>query len=166
MPNRTVILSAAQIDKKIERMAHHIFENHFKDKELHVVGIVEHGYTMAQRISEILKQISTIDIHTYSMKLNKKNPLAPPVFSGELNALEGKVVLLVDDVLKSGRTLIHASRYILEKDPQNLATVTLVDRIHRRFPIRADYVGLSLSTNLKEHITVDLSKGKEVAYLE
>ena len=76
------------------------------------------------------------------------------------------MVVLVDDVLNSGRTLIHATRIILEHDPKILATATLVDRIHRKFPIRADYVGLTLSTNLKEHISVELGGKKEAAYLE
>ncbi|NNE55600.1 MAG: phosphoribosyltransferase [Flavobacteriales bacterium] len=164
--NRTLILDAGQIDKKITRIAHHIYENHYKRKELHVVGLADRGIEVASRIAAILEDISEIKILSYTLTLNKKDPLKEPVFSGDLKDLKGKVVILVDDVVNSGRTLIYASRYILDNNPEVLATAALVDRIHRKFPIRTDYVGLSLSTNLKEHVAVELGKKKDAAYLE
>lgn len=166
MSNRTLILDHDQIDKKVNRIAHHIYENHYKQKEITIIGIVDRGYELAKRISSVLSDISPIDIHTHSLTVDKDKPLSDVEFSGDLDALKGKVIILVDDVLNSGRTLIHATRVILERDPKILATATLVDRIHRKFPIRADYVGLTLSTNLKEHITVELGGKKEAAYLE
>ena len=79
--------------------------------------------------------------------------------------LKNKIVILVDDVLNSGRTLIHATQAILETEVKGLQTVCLVDRKHRKFPIRADYVGLTLSTTLQEHITVEFNENDQV-YLE
>lgn len=166
MSNRTLILDHDQIDKKVKRIAHHIYENHYKQKEIAIVGIVDRGYELAQRISKVLGEISPLKIHTYSLTVDKDEPLAEVEFSGDFSELKGKVVILVDDVLNSGRTLIYAAKVLVEYDPKILATATLVDRIHRKFPIRADYVGLTLSTNLKEHIAVELGGKKEAAYLE
>jgi pyrimidine operon attenuation protein/uracil phosphoribosyltransferase len=87
-------------------------------------------------------------------------------FDGETGSLKNKNVILVDDVLNSGRTLIYAAQFILNEGPKALSTATLVDRVHRKFPIRADYVGMTLSTNLKEHVAVIKEKGKYCAYLE
>ena len=166
MSNHTLILDHDQIDKKVNRIAHHIYENHYKQKEITIIGIVDRGHELAKRISNVLAEISPLEIKLHSITIDKDKPLSDVKFSGDFTQLKGKVVVLVDDVLNSGRTLIHATRIILEHDPKILATATLVDRIHRKFPIRADYVGLTLSTNLKEHISVELGGKKEAAYLE
>jgi pyrimidine operon attenuation protein/uracil phosphoribosyltransferase len=87
-------------------------------------------------------------------------------FNGNLKDLKGKQVVLVDDVLNSGRTLMYASRYLLDAEVKQLSIATLIDRFHRRFPMRANFVGLTLSTNLKEHVTVDFTSKKESVHLE
>ena len=163
---RTLILTHDQIQKKLERIAHHIHENHYKRKELHVVGLAERGYGMAERISSHLEKISGLKIHTHRLKLDKNNPGSTPDFSGDAAALKGNVVMLVDDVVNSGRTMIYATSFILDQHPDTLGTVALIDRIHRKFPIRVDYVGLTLSTNLKEHVSVEVTKKTVSAYLE
>jgi pyrimidine operon attenuation protein / uracil phosphoribosyltransferase len=164
--DKTLILTSRQISQKIERIAHHIYEIHYKEKEIVIVGIKDRGYIVAARIAKVLKEISSLNIELHSITLNKDNPLDSLEYDGELGLLKGKVVILVDDVLNSGRTLIFAVREILTANPKILATATLIDRIHRKFPIRADYVGLTLSTNLKEHITVEMGGKKEAVYLE
>ena len=167
MPNsRTRILSHDQIEKKIQRIAHHIHENHYRRKEIHVIGLATRGFGVAKRLAKILESISDIKIHVHQLILDKDDPLREPQFSGEVKELKGKVVVLVDDVVNSGKTLIYASRFILDNSPDTLATAALVDRIHRKFPIRTDYVGLSLSTNLKQHVSVELGNKKDAAYLE
>ncbi len=164
---RTLILDSHQIDKKLQRIAHQILENHYKDKDIYIIGIVSDGYTIAERLCTILKSISELNIHCHSLKINKDKPLMEEIeFSGELKSLKNKSVVLVDDVLNSGRTLIYAVQFLLNAEPRKLVTATLVDRIHRRFPIRADYVGLTLSTNLKEHIAVELGNDEDAVYLE
>ncbi len=148
-------------------MAHEIHENNYKEKELIIVGVVGRGNEVAARLGKLLTSITEISISVESIELSKEKPLSGEInYSGELKALKGKSVVLVDDVLNSGRTLIYAAKHLLDADPKNLSTATLIDRFHRRFPIRADYVGLTLSTNLKEHVAVEMEKGKEAVYLE
>lgn len=162
----TPILNSRQIDQKIVRIAHHIHENHYKAKELTLVGISTRGVELANRLMKEIKKISQLKLIVHSIELNKDKPLSSEInYSGELKDLKGKVVVVVDDVLNSGSTMLFAIKYLLDSNPKVVATATLVDRFYRRYPIHADYVGLKLSTNLKEHVTVDLTKGKEVAYL-
>jgi len=162
----TLILNAKQINQKLIRMAHEIHENHYKEKELVLVGVEGRGIQLATRLSKLLTEISELAIFQEEIRLNKDKPLSEPLkYSGELKSLKGKSVILIDDVLNSGKTLMYASRFILEVDVRSLTIATLVDRFHRKFPIRADIVGLTLSTNLREHVSVNLNKGKEAVYL-
>jgi pyrimidine operon attenuation protein/uracil phosphoribosyltransferase len=162
----TLILNAKQINQKLIRMAHEIHENHYKEKELVLVGVEGRGIQLATRLSKLLTEISELAIYQEEIRLNKDKPLSEPLkYSGELKSLKGKSVILIDDVLNSGKTLMYASRFILEVDVKSLTIATLVDRFHRKFPIRADIVGLTLSTNLREHVSVNLNKGKEAVYL-
>jgi pyrimidine operon attenuation protein/uracil phosphoribosyltransferase len=164
---RALILNAREIEQKLTRMAHEIHENHYKEKELILVGIEGRGSDMAKRLLKLLTSISEIQISLETISLNKDKPLSAEIqYSGDHKSLKGKHVVLVDDVLNSGRTLIYASRFLLETDLKGLAIATLVDRFHRKFPIRPDYVGLTLSTNLREHVSVELAKGKEAVYLD
>lgn len=163
----TLILNARQINRKLIRMAHEIHENHYKEKELVLVGIEGRGSQLASRLCKLLAEISELTLCQEEIRLNKDKPLSEPlVYTGDVKALKGKAVILVDDVLNSGKTLIYASRFLLEVDLKSLAIATLVDRFHRKFPIRPDIVGLTLSTNLREHVTVNLNKGKEAVYLD
>lgn len=164
--DRTRILGTKEIDQKITRMAHEIYERHYKSGALIIVGIKGEGAVLAQRLSKILKNISPLEITDMELSLDKKKPLNTAVLSGELSALKSKRIILVDDVLNSGRTLIYAVSYLLESGPKSLGTAVLVDRIHRTFPIRADYVGMTLSTNLKEHISVEFWGKSAAAYLD
>lgn len=165
--NRSLILSALQIEQKIVRMAHEIHENNYKEKEIILVGIVGRGLELAERLHKALLPIANMPIKLERITINKDQPLSGDmVYSGQTAALKNKSVVLIDDVLNSGRTLIFASKYLLTTEPRKLAIATLVDRYHRRFPIHADYVGLTLSTNLKEHVSVVLDRGKEAVFLE
>jgi pyrimidine operon attenuation protein / uracil phosphoribosyltransferase len=162
---KTLILTKEQIQRKIVRIASEILERNYKEKELVVVGIAGRGEQLAKRIADSLEK--SIAVKRLVLEVEKDDPLTRPIkLSGALNSVEGKSVVLVDDVINSGRTLIYAVRYLLEGEPKQLATATLVDRFHRRFPVHADYVGLTLSTNLKEHISVELGSKQEAVYLE
>jgi pyrimidine operon attenuation protein/uracil phosphoribosyltransferase len=100
------------------------------------------------------------------VKVDKKNPYdTQPTVDLKREQVENKVVILVDDVLNSGKTLIYGIKYFLEVRLKALRTVALVDRDHKRFPVKADYVGLLLSTTLKEHVKVDFDD-KMAVYLE
>ncbi len=163
---KVLILNQKQIKQKVQRIAHEIYENHYKEKELVIVGIKDCGLIMAKRLKKILEEISDIDITLYSISLHKDKPTTEPMkFSGNTSDLTNKAVLVVDDVLNSGRTLIHVVKFLLDYPLKSMKTVVLVDRYHRKFPVRADIVGLTLSTNLKEHVSVDFSKPEGV-YLD
>lgn len=163
----TLILNAKQISRKLTRMAHEIHENHYREKELVLIGVEGRGSQLAARLCKLLSEVSELTIHQEEIRLNKDKPLSEPlVFTGDLKSLKGKSVILVDDVLNSGKTLIYASRFLLDVDLKSLTIATLVDRFHRKFPIRPDIVGITLSTNLREHVTVNLNKGKEAVYLD
>lgn len=163
----TRILDAKQIDQKLNRMAYQIYENNFKEKELFIVGIDGNGYKVAERIAVILNAISPIKTKVGKIKMDKENPwLFEPKTDFTEKDFENKSVILVDDVLNSGKTLMYAVKLFLNKPVKQLNTLVLVDRSHTRFPVKADFVGLSLSTTLQERIDTDFSKkGKEAVYL-
>jgi pyrimidine operon attenuation protein / uracil phosphoribosyltransferase len=164
--NQSLILTALQIEQKIVRMAHEIHENNYKEKEIILVGIVGKGLELAERMHKALQKIASMPVRLEKIEINKDQPLANDmIYSGQTEALKNKSVVLIDDVLNSGRTLIFASKYLLATEPRSLSIATLIDRYHRRFPIHADYVGLTLSTNLKEHVSVILDRGQEAVYL-
>lgn len=161
----TIVLEHNQIALIIERMAHELYENHHKADELILVGIEGRGHTVAKRILKHLKKISTQRLSLEQISLDKLAPTAHPIgYSTELDSLTGKTVILVDDVLNSGKTLVHALRHILSVAVHSVTTVVLVDRIHRRFPVRADIVGMTLSTTIQERVEVSLGK-QDFAYL-
>jgi pyrimidine operon attenuation protein/uracil phosphoribosyltransferase len=165
--DKVQVLDHLEIERKITRIAHEIYERNYKEKDLVIIGVHDRGAEIASLIAKSLKKISPITIHEMTLKLNKKAPLSDEIrLDGDKDNIRKKVVILVDDVLNSGRTLIHAAQFLLSFEPKSLSVATLVDRFHRKFPIRADFVGVTLSTNLKEHVSVTKTKGKFAAYLE
>lgn len=164
---KTKILDAVQIEQKLNRMAYQIYENNFHEKELLIVGIEGNGYKVAERLAAILNNISKIKTKVGKIKLDKENPWSfePKIDFTEKDYIN-KSVILTDDVLNSGKTLIYAVKLFLNKPVKQLNTLVLVDRSHTRFPVKADFVGLSLSTTLQERIDTDFTKkGKEAVYL-
>lgn len=162
--NKTLVLTQEQIEQKLQRMAWEIYENNHQEKTLVIAGIAKRGYVLAERIKTILEGISPIQVTLLKVELNKDNP-----FSEDIKVTEGNfdnaVVVLVDDVLKSGKTLMHGAQHFLQTPLKKLMTAVLIDRNYKRFPITADVVGLSLSTTLQEHVSVELEK-KEAVYLQ
>jgi pyrimidine operon attenuation protein/uracil phosphoribosyltransferase len=161
------ILNATQIRQKLNRLAYEVYENNFNEKEILIAGIAGNGYAVAKRLEEILKKISPLKTTLGKITLNKENPLSKePEMDFSEKDFKNRSVILVDDVLNSGKTLIYGVKVFLDKPVKKLNTVVLVDRSHTRYPVKADFVGLSLSTTLQEHIIADLSKkGEEVVYL-
>jgi len=167
MSDRLTLLSAKKVQQMIERMVHEIVENFYGEKEIIVIGIESMGSKLAQRIKIRLEELGYFSILYYDLQIEKDSPIENAItLNPEPQRFAKKKVLLIDDVLNSGRTMIYASGFILKEPVKSLTTLCLVDRIHRRFPIKADIVGISLSTTLQEHILVDLHKGRETVYLE
>jgi pyrimidine operon attenuation protein/uracil phosphoribosyltransferase len=165
--SKVKILDTLQIDQKLSRLAYEVYENNFAEKELLIVGIDGNGYKVANHLCEKLKKISPLKITLGKIKLNKDRPWeGEPITDFEDKAFVNKTIILVDDVLNSGKTLMYAVKLFLDKPVKKINTVILVDRSHTRFPVKADFVGLRLSTTLQEHIEADFSKkGKETVYL-
>ena len=163
MPNRTLILKHEEVQRKIVRIAHQLHEANFEEQGIVLVGIAPRGITLAKRLQALLEQISEVPVDLVEMKLDKDKPLEKPIsMTADLETLRDKVVVLVDDVLMSGRTLMHAAGYLIQVPLKKLTTVVLVDRRHRTYPIRADIVGMTLSTTIQEHISVELGKKDSV----
>ncbi len=165
--SKVKILSTQQIQQKINRIAFEIYENNFKEKEIIVIGIEGNGYKFAKILVKKLNEISKIKFTLAKLKLNKQSPWKDDVeLDFELKKINNKIIVLVDDVLNSGKTLMYAVKLFLNQPLKKLNTVVLVDRSHTNFPVKADFVGLRLSTTLQNHIEADFSKpGKEEVYL-
>ncbi len=159
-----IILDRSDIEKKIERIAYEIYEHNYSASELIFIGIREGGTELAKRIKKVVADISDLKSIGYRIDLNPENPTEGKIeLDKRLKAheLNDKVVIIVDDVANTGRTLCYAIQPLLEALPQKIQVAVLVDREHKLFPIKADYVGIRLSTTLLEHITVSLKKGEE-----
>jgi pyrimidine operon attenuation protein/uracil phosphoribosyltransferase len=164
--NQTLVLNATQIDQKVNRIAYQIFEDNADEKEIIIAGVSHNGHYMAQKLVKILTKITSLKIQLIEVVINKENPIGSDVkLSIDTKELTDKVIIVVDDVLNSGKTLIYGLHPFLTIPIKKLRTAVLVDRNHKRYPIAADFVGLSMATTLQEHISVDLSEGNEAVFL-
>jgi len=166
MPEKTIILNNKQILQKMDRMAYQIYENYYNENELVIAGIAPDGEVLAKKIIEKLEAISNIKVAYANILLHKNNPLSGSVnLSIDNSQFENKHIIIVDDVLNSGLTMMYAINKFLETSVKSIKTLVLVDRSHKRFPIKVDFVGLSLSTTMQEHVQVSLEEGNYSAYL-
>lgn len=162
-----LILNHQQIQQKINRMAYQIFENNFAESDIVLAGIEQRGFILAQRIEAALKKFSSQNIILLSVEVEKDAPYQKnqaPIIVADL--IKDKVVIVVDDVLNSGKTLIYGVNRFLHAPVKKISTLVLVDRNHKSFPVNADYVGLSLATTFKQHIKVVFSESGDAAYLQ
>ncbi|WP_066757534.1 phosphoribosyltransferase family protein [Crocinitomix algicola] len=165
--NKSIVLNQRQIHQKIERIAYQIQENTFEEATVFVGGISGNGFLLAERIVQKLIEISVNqDIRLFEITVKKDDPLDEKIkLSIDDNDLSNSTVILIDDVINSGRTMIHAVRRILENKISVLKVATLVNRTHRRYPVQADFVGMNISTTIANKIVVELGSN-EAAYLE
>jgi len=162
----TVILEHEQIALITKRFAHRLHEDHHAEKEIFLVGILDNGFVLAKRIAKHLEEVSKLKVHLMSISLDKARAYSESAeLSNDPKLMSDKVVILIDDVLNSGRTLVHALGKILSYDARLVKTIVLVDRIHRSFPVKADHVGMSLSTTLQERVEVNFATKENYAYL-
>ncbi len=165
MVNR--ILTHEQIQHKVKRIAHQIYEANVDEKEIVVAGIDGGGLNFAKKIASVLKKITEAEIVLCRLTMDKKNPLQSGVSTSiEEAAYKNKSIVLVDDVLNSGTTLIYGVHHFLKTPIKQLKTAVLVNRNHKKYPIKADYKGISLSTSLNEHIRVEFESKNDAVYLE
>lgn len=151
------ILSADAAARKIRRMAFEIAEDNANEASLLIIGIEGNGEIVAKNLVTELKQIFAVPVETATISINKKEPLDAAV--KEAIDFNGKVLIVVDDVSNTGKTLLYALKPLLNFLPKKIQTLVLVARSHKLFAVQPDYVGLSVSTTLQEHITVDTRDG-------
>lgn len=157
--NTPEILGAEAIAHKVQRLAWELYDRHSKAEQLYVVGIQGNGYWLAQQLVGKLNAISDIKIELMELALEKSDPKPADM---KIDLPSGAHVALVDDVLNSGRTLLWAVIKLMEFHPQQLSTTVLVDRSHKRYPVKADIKGLSLSTTLQETVKLNVENGAAV----
>lgn len=156
---KTLVLDKKKVAQKIDRIAYEIYENNYDEKEIIMAGIDGNGYVLAEKLSKKLEELSPLKVRLVKITVDKEANVPTDVKCSLTDKdIKNKVIVLVDDVLNSGKTLIYASKYFLQAPLKRLRTVVLIDRDHKRFPVKADYIGLSLSTTLREHISVEFGK--------
>lgn len=165
MKKGVLILTHEQIQHKIKRIAYQIYENNLEEKEIVLAGISKNGYEFAQRLKKWLEEISSLKISLCEVKIDKKNPLNPVTTSLESSDYKDKSIILADDVLNSGTTLIYGVKHFLEVPLKQFQTAVLVDRNHKKYPVKADFKGISLSTSLQETVKLSFKKGNNKAEL-
>ena len=158
---RRQILSSLQTNQKIRRIAFEIYEQNFEESGIILAGIDGQGYEFAKRLSQELKEISPLNVQLIQLLFDKNiHHQIPVLFDKETN-IENQVVVVVDDVLNTGRTLAFALEPFLKVRMKKVQVAVVVDRSHHLFPVHADYVGYALSTTISEHVEVVLNREEE-----
>lgn len=159
MSDKKYILTEDATEKKLRRMALEVVERNYDEVQLVLIGVKNNGLVIAKKIGSYLKEVFKGEIIMVALSIDKKRP--GPVSTDPPIDFNGKVVILIDDVANSGRTMLYALKPLLETYPKKIQTLALVERTHKSFPIDVDYVGMSVSTTFQEHIFVDVD-GDEV----
>ncbi len=163
--SQNIILNHQEIEFKIKRIAFQIYETFIDEQEIVIAGIQGNGNIFANKIAEALKNISTIKVILCEVIVDKKNPNTTITTSIGKETYQNKGLVLVDDVLNSGTTLIYGVRHFLDVPFKKFKTAVLVDRNHKKYPVKADFKGISLSTSLQEHVQVVFDQKGDYAYL-
>ncbi|HZW78254.1 MAG TPA: phosphoribosyltransferase family protein [Flavobacteriaceae bacterium] len=150
----TIILDQTQIKHKIRRMAYQIYESNVDEDDIVIAGIMKNGFQLAQMLKTEIEQISEIKVSLCEVHIDKKDPLSPITTSINAEAYRNKSLVLVDDVLHSGTTLIYGIKHFLEVPLKKFKTAVLVNRNHKKYPVKADFKGISLSTSFNENVNV------------
>jgi len=164
--SNNIILTHGEIVHKIKRIAYQIYESNVDEKEIILAGIESNGYVLAKKLKTVLKKISPLEPILCKVSIDKKNPLNIIKTSISSEDYKNKSVVLIDDVLNSGTTLIYGVKHFLNVPLKQFKTAVLVNRNHKKYPVKADFKGISLSTSLKEHINVVLDNNDFKAILE
>jgi pyrimidine operon attenuation protein/uracil phosphoribosyltransferase len=163
---QSIILTNEQIQNKTKRIAYQIYEANWDEKEIVVAGIQGNGYIFAKNIANIIENISSIKVVLVEVLIDKKKPIKPINTDVTPDLYKNKALILVDDVLNSGTTLMYGVKHFLEVPLKRFNTAVLVNRNHKKYPVKADFKGISLSTSMKEHVSIVFEKDKAFAVLD
>jgi len=162
--DKTLILDTRQVKQKIKRMAYEIFEHNFKEKGIVIAGIEGQGYILAKLLAKEVENISPLEIKLVKISLDKIAPQQSEIkLDCDLKELKKKCIIMVDDVLNTGRTFAYGMKPFLTIEVKKIETAVLVNRSHTLFPIYPQYTGYELATTLKDHVEVNL--GDETVHL-
>lgn len=162
------ILNQDQISQKVKRLSYEILENNFNESKIYLAGINNNGIGFAKMLLKELKKRSGTKFELCQITINPAAPTKDPVvFDIDVEQLNDAVIIIVDDVANTGRTLFYAIKPLLDTLPRKVEMAVLVDRKHKSFPVTADYVGLSLATTIHENIDVKLgTKSSQSVHLK
>lgn len=161
--DRNLILDAAQVKQKIKRMAFEVYEHNFKEKNIVIAGIEGQGYTLAKLLAKDVEAVSEIEVTLVKVTLDKAAPQQSEIgLDVELKDIRKRCIILVDDVLNTGRTFAYGMKPFLTIEVKKIEIAVLVNRSHTLFPIYPQYTGYELATTLREHVEVVLGKENAV----
>lgn len=163
--SQNIILTHEEIEHKTQRIAYQIYETFGDDEELIIAGISKNGFILAENILKKISKIMATKITICEVFIDKQNPLNPVTTSIPKEIYTDENLVLIDDVLNSGTTLIYGVKHFLEVPIKKFKTAVLVDRNHKKYPVKADFKGISLSTSSKEHVQVVFENNNSYAYL-
>lgn len=159
------ILNQTVAEKKLRRMALEIIENNADEESLILAGIRESGSVVARSIQKYISEISSIRTELITIALDKREP--KDIVLSQPMDFNNKVIIVIDDVANSGKTLLYALKPFINDRPRKIQSLVLIERSHNSFPVRPDYVGLSIATTLQEHIYVEVDEEKVLgAYMK
>lgn len=163
---RTLLLTEKQVLQRVNRIAYQIYEDNSDEQEIILAGIAKSGYLLCEKLAQAIQTISPLKVLLSEVIVDKHSQVNKEIsISLNREQLQKKVIILVDDVLNSGKTMMYALKPFLAADIKKIRTVVLIDRNHKRFPVAADFTGLSLSTTLQEHVSVEFDKDGAAVYL-
>jgi len=164
--SKNIIMSHQEIEHTIKRIAYQIYETYVDEEEIIIAGIATNGFVFAKKIADALNTISPLKVSLCEVHINKHQPASDVQTSLTKEAYTNKGLVLVDDVLNTGTTLIYAVRHFLEVPLKKFKTAVLVDRNHKKYPVKADFKGISLSTSSLDNVQVVFNEnGENYAYL-
>lgn len=163
--SQNIILTNQEIQHKIRRIAYQIYETFVDENQIVIAGIASNGYVFATKIAAELERIAPIKALLCEVVVDKSNPRAPISTSIPAAAYQNKGIVLIDDVLNSGTTLIYGVKHFLEVPVKKFKTAVLIDRNHKKYPVKVDFKGISLSTSSLEHVSVVFDGNEASAYL-
>ena len=160
---KNIILDSIDINNKIRRISFEILEKNFDENEIFLVGVLPNGKYLSNKISEFLSQFSKIKLNLHFIEIEKKSrsidKIIPSLNSEMVN---NKVIVIIDDVMNSGGTLMYSINEMLKFKPKKIQIAVLIERYYKNFPLNPDYKGLELSTSETEHVEVKLDGSPKV----
>ena len=159
MAEKNYILTSEAAAQKLHRMALELAEHLSGDESpVIIIGIRDSGTVIAEKIGSLLTEYVSNNVKVISLIMDKTKPVTMEL--SETMDFNNRNVIIADDVTNSGRTLLYALKPLLDFHPKSIQTLVLVERMHKLFPVKPDYVGLSVATTLQDHIQVEVENGE------